>query len=481
MRDRTGRRPGLVLTIVSLGLVLANIDIFVVNVALPSISADLGSTDLSELSWTLNAYAIVLAAFLIPAGRLADRSSRRKGFLLGVAIFVAASVACAAAVSVPMLIGSRVLQAAGAAIMLPTSLGLVLDAYPPERRFGAVRTWAAVGSGAVALAPVVAGPLTDLSWRWVFLINVPLGLVALIGGRRVLPDPEGEGGPLPDLVGASLLVVAISSLTLGLIKGPEWGWSSGRVLGSLVAAALLTALFLVRSARHPSPVFEVGLMRNRAFTLGTLATMLFAAALAGMLLSSVVWVQEVWHWSALEAGLAILPGPALVPVWSAVGAKLIPRFGPGPVVAAGSVAFALAVAWWSAAMTVEPNYFTGMFGGMCLTGVGVGLAMPTLFGAAASSLPAQRFATGSGLVNMIRQIGLTLGVAVLVALSGTARTAADRLDGFQHAWIALTCIALAAGAVGLALRPPQKRRDTAEPAEPAPTTGSAASAGPGAS
>jgi MFS family permease len=154
------KRPGLVLSIVSLGLVLANIDLFVVNVALPSVAADLQAGDLGDLSWTLNAYAIVFAALLVPFGRLADRTSRKAGFLLGAGIFVLASVACAAATSIALLVGFRVLQAVGAAMMLPTSLGLVLDAYPPQRRFGAVRIWAAVGSGAVALAPVVAGPLT---------------------------------------------------------------------------------------------------------------------------------------------------------------------------------------------------------------------------------------------------------------------------------------------------------------------------------
>src|SRR5438067_111178 len=186
MPQRVASRPGVVLTIVSLGLVLSNLDLFVVNVALPSIAHDLHPSDLGDLSWVLNAYAIVFAALLVPAGRLADRTSRKGGFLLGVAIFLIASVACAAATTVPMLIGFRVVQAIGAAMLLPTSLGLVLDAYPPQRRFGAVRIWAAIGSGAVTLAPVVAGPLVDLSWRWVVLINVPIGLVALSGGWRWL-------------------------------------------------------------------------------------------------------------------------------------------------------------------------------------------------------------------------------------------------------------------------------------------------------
>jgi EmrB/QacA subfamily drug resistance transporter len=461
-------RPGFVLFIVTLGLVLANIDLFVVNVALPSIATDLRPGDLSELSWTLNAYAIVFAALLVPFGRLADRTSRRNGFLLGVAVFVVASVACAAAQNIGMLIGFRVLQAVGAAMLLPTSLGLVLDAYPPERRFGAVRTWAAIGSGAVSLAPVMAGPLTDISWRWVFLVNVPIGAAALIGGWWVLPDRGGEGGPLPDLLGAGLLTVAISALTLGLTKGEDWGWASGRVLGPLAVAVVLTVLFLARSARHPSPVFEVGLLRNRPFALGTAATLLFGAALAGMLLSSVLWVQEVWHWSAFRTGLAIFPGPALVPVWSQIAARLMPRFGPGPVVAAGGLAFAGGVLWWAGAITVTPNYASGMLGGISLTGVGVGLAMPTLFGAAASSLPPQRFATGSGVVNMIRQIGLTIGVAVLVAITGQAALGDDRLTAFRHLWIAVAALAVASGAVGYLLGPaPRAARPAPEPASEA--------------
>ncbi|NUT47097.1 MAG: MFS transporter [Saccharothrix sp.] len=450
-------RPGLVLSIVSLGLVLANIDLFVVNVALPAIAEDLRPGDLGVLSWTLNAYAIVFAALLVPLGRLADRAGRKGGFLIGVGVFTLASVACAASTDIGQLVAFRVVQAVGAAMMLPTSLGLVLDAYPPARRFGAVRIWAAVGSGAVALAPVVAGPLTDLSWRWVFLINVPLGLVALVAGWLVLPNAPGEGGPVPDLLGAGLLTFAISALTLGLTKGPDWGWSSSGVVGSLVAAVVLTALFLARSARHPSPVFELGLLRLRPFLLGSLATMLFAAALAQMLLSAVLWTQEVWHWSALMTGLAILPGPALVPVWSIVAGKVLPKLGPGKVVALGSLAFGLGVLWWSWTMAVEPDYFAGMFGGMCLTGVGVGLAMPTLFGAAASALPPQRFATGSGVVNMIRQIGLTVGVAVLVVVTANAVSPADRLVAFQRVWVVAAVIAVGAGVVGYLLGSPARR------------------------
>jgi hypothetical protein len=233
-----------------------------------------------------------------------------------------------------MLIGFRVVQAAGAAMLVPTSLGLVLAAYPPQRRAAAVRIWAA--AGAAAVAPVIAGPLVLISWRWVFIINLPIGIVALVLGWRLLPSIEGERGPAPDALGAGLLIAGIAALTLALVQGGSWGWSSGRVAGLLIAAAVSTAIFAWRSSRHPSPVLEIGLLRSRGFAVATLSTLLISAALGAFLLSGVLWVQDVWHWSALRSGLAIAPGPALVPIWSIAAGKLIPRFGAGPVVGAAA-------------------------------------------------------------------------------------------------------------------------------------------------
>src|SRR3984885_7251375 len=180
--------PNLVLLIVCAGVVLASLDLFIVNVALPSMGRSFGSTGLGDLSWVLNAYAIVYAALLVLFGRLADRYRRERGFLIGVAVFVAASAACAAATSLPMLVAFRVLQAAGAALLTPTSLGLILATFPAERRHSAVRTWTAVGGFAAALGPAVGGVLVEASWRWVFLVNVPIGLAALIAGGRLLPQ-----------------------------------------------------------------------------------------------------------------------------------------------------------------------------------------------------------------------------------------------------------------------------------------------------
>ena len=248
--------PGLVLAIVCAGVVLASLDLFIVNVALPDMARDFGQTGLGDLSWVLNAYAIVYAALLVFLGRLADRYPRQLGFLLGVAVFVAASALCAAAQSMGELVVFRILQAAGAALLTPTSLGLVLATAPPERRQQSVRAWTAVGGLAAALGPVVGGLLVAASWRWVFLVNVPIGLAALAVGWRRLPEVPGHPVPRPDALGAVLVTAGVALLTLGLVKGQEWGWGSPALVATLAGAVVVLAAFAVHTARHRNPLVD---------------------------------------------------------------------------------------------------------------------------------------------------------------------------------------------------------------------------------
>src|SRR5580704_7172283 len=217
-RGASPASPPQVLAIVCAGVVLASLDLFIVNVALPAIARDFPGAGLSELSWVLNGYAIAYASLLVLSGRIADRYRRDHGFLAGVALFTAASAACAAATSVGMLVAFRLVQAAGAALVTPTSLGLVLASYPAERRGGAVRAWTATGGLAAALGPVAGGLLVAASWRWVFFVNVPVGLAALVVGWRRLPDVAGHPGPRPDLLSALLVTGGVGALTLGLVR-----------------------------------------------------------------------------------------------------------------------------------------------------------------------------------------------------------------------------------------------------------------------
>ncbi|RAY12321.1 MFS transporter [Actinomadura craniellae] len=438
---------------------MSNLDVFIVNVALPEIGRYFPDASLASLSWVLNAYAVVFAALLVPAGNFADRVGARGVYLSGIVVFTAASAACALAPDVWSLVAARVVQAFGAALLLPSSLGLLLAASPPERRMSMVRAWTAISGLAVALGPVFGGLLTGIDWHWAFLVNVPIGIAALVVGWRVLPRVPARDLPRPDLFGAAMLTVAIAALALGLVRSEDWGWLSAGTLGSLAVALVLLAGFVLRSARHEAPVLPLSMLRLPAFAPATLANILFSVAFAGMLLSVALWCQQVWDWSPLQTGLAIAPGPLMVPALAMTSGSYIRRWGAGPIAFVGSLTFAAGIAWWYALMEPGGGYVTGMLPGMLLTGVGVGLTLPTLIGAAVSAVPPQSFSTGSGVVTMARQIGMVLGVALLVVAMGGSDELASAFDA---GWLATLAAAVAAAAlcvfVGRAGRAPQPER-----------------------
>jgi EmrB/QacA subfamily drug resistance transporter len=463
-KDRPAVDSRVVLAIVSVGVLLSSLDLFIVNVALPDMGRDFGDTQLSGLSWVLNAYAIVFAALLVPAGRLGDRGSNRTTFLIGLAVFVFGSGLCSAAWNVQSLVVFRVLQAVGGAMLIPSSLGLVLATTPAERRPMAVRLWVAFGGLGAALGPVLGGLLVEIDWRWVFLVNVPIGLAALAVGVRLLPRPRGDGGPLPDVFGAIMLIGAIAAFILALVKGEDWGWTSAGVLVSFAVAVALAVAFAISSARHHSPVVDPTLLRAPNFALMAGNSLFFQIAFAGMLLSVVLWAQNVWEWSALRAGLAIAPGPLVVPIVAILAGRLISRIGAGLTIAAGGIAFAAGLVWWATAVTLEPDYAGGLLGGMILTGIGVGLTLPTSFATGSAGLPPQRFATGSAVLSMARQIGLAIGVAVVVATLGSPTGPQQTLDAFHRSWYVTATIALLAGLIGLAARIPRPALPEPDPA-----------------
>jgi EmrB/QacA subfamily drug resistance transporter len=435
-------KPNRVLAIVCVGMVLANLDLFIVNVALPSIAQDFAGAGLEKLSWILNGYAIVYAALLVFFGRLAERFRRNASFLDGVALFTLASAACAAATNVEMLVAFRVLQAAGAALMTPTSLGLILATFPPEKRGSAVRMWTAIGGFAAALGPLVGGVLVTWSWRWIFLVNVPIGVIALIVGVWKLPSIPGHDVKKPDAWGAALVTFGIGALTFGITKTGDWGWTSHGVAVSLAIAVALLALFVVDCLRSDNPFIDPALFRIRPFSGAVLIMAPYSAAFGAMLLSLALWMQNGWGWSALKTGIAIAPGPFLVPVTSLLLAgRLIARLGAATVIALGIVIFAAGLLWFAVVPTLEPNMSVALTG-MVFLGVGVGLTFPTLMGAGTASLPPSSFATGSGVLNMTRQTFLAVGVALLVAIIGSPLNQAERLAAFQHAWWIMMAITL---------------------------------------
>lgn len=439
---RAPASAGQVLAIVSVGIVLANLDLFIVNVGLPNIARDFKGSNLEDLSWILNGYAIAYAALLVFCGRLAERYRRNTSFLVGVGLFTAASAACAVAQSVEGLVAFRVVQAAGAALMTPTSLGLLLASFPPERRGKAVRTWTAIGGLAAALGPLVGGILVTASWRWIFLVNVPIGLIAMAVGWWKLPEVPGHDVPRPDPIAALMVTGGIGALIFAIIKINDWGWTSRGILISLAVSVVLLALFVLQCLRSSNPFVDPALFRIRQFTGAVLVMAPYSAAFGGMLLSIALWEQTAWGWSALKTGLAIAPGPLLVPTTSLLfGGRLIARYGPSKVVTAGIVFFAAGVLIWSVLIGLEPNAAYVVMG-MVPTGIGVGLTFPTLMGVSTSSLPPSSFATGSGVINMIRQAALAVGVAIFVAVIGVPVTAAQRLGVFHRGWVIMALIAL---------------------------------------
>ncbi|WP_205472797.1 MFS transporter [Nocardioides sp. SYSU D00038] len=438
---------------------LSSLDLFVVNVAFDEIGRDLGvgspgGPTAGDLSWVLNAYAVVVAALLVPFGRLADRYGRRRLFLLGVAVFTLASAACALSGDVWVLVGFRAAQAVGAAAMTPTSLGILLAALPPERRLVGVRVWAAVGAVAAAIGPTVGGLLTELSWRWVFLINVPVGVaMLLVAVRAVADDRVADDAPTPDLVGAALVAGSAGLLALGLVKSHEWGWSAGATWAALAGAVVLALAFARRSARHHTPVIDPALLRVRTFRWSVLAMLLFNVSFAANLLVGVLWLQQVWGYGVLRAGLAVAVGPLLVPLTAAVVQRVLPTASPSRLVTAGSLVCALGCLVAAAGMGESPAYATAYLPAWVVGGIGVGLALPNLMAGSTHDLPPSMAATGSGVVTMARQLGFVVGVSVLFALVGDA-VGVPAVDGFRQTWVvaAVVLVAAAAAATGMRTR-----------------------------
>jgi len=455
-------RRGRVAAIVSVGVFVASLDLFIVNIAFPDLQRDFGGTSLATLSWVLSAYAIVFAALLVPAGRWADRMGRKRAFLGGLAVFTAASAACALAPGVGVLIAARAVQAAGAALLMPASLGLLLPEFPAEKRGLALGIWAAVGGTAAAAGPVVGGLLVELSWRWVFVVNVPVGIVAIVAGARVLHEVREEDGARPDIAGAVLLTGAVGALIAGIVEGPGWGWGSPRVIGLFATAVVLGVGFVVQSARHPEPIIEPELLRVRAFAAANVAGVLFFVAFAAMLLGSVLFLTEVWHQSVLDAGLKIAPGPATAALFSVPGGVLSQRIGPRAVGTIGALVFSAGGLWWRARVGRDVHYAADFLPGMIIGGAGVGLVNPALAGAATAKLPPARLATGSAVLTMSRQLGSALGVALFVAVLGTPLPA-EALGAFGDAWSLMIGAGVASG-VAFALVGPVVKATAGAPA-----------------
>jgi EmrB/QacA subfamily drug resistance transporter len=440
-----------VLLVTAVAVFMSFLDVTIVNIAFPDIRASFPDSSLSRLSWILNAYAIVFAAALVPAGRLADRFGRRRFFFLGTFVFLAASVLCGAAGSVEMLIAGRAVQAIGGAMLVPASLGLLLPEFPLERRATATALWGATGAVAAAAGPSLGGVLVDWQgWRAVFFVNLLIGIPALVPARRLLRESREPQTVFPDALGSLMLAAGVGALALGIVKGPEWGWSSGRVLGSFAAGALLLAAFVLRSARHRAPVFELSLFRVRSFAVANAGGFVFAFGFYALLLCNVLFLTGVWGYSILRAGVALTPGPLMAALFAPIGGRLSDRFGQRVVAVPGSLLFACGALLFALGTGAEPAYLTEFLPANVLGGAGIGLTFAGFGSAAVAELPRNRYSTGGAISNCTRQIGGVLGVSTLIVVLGTP-SAGDALHVFHRAWAFIAFSGLVAAVLGLAL------------------------------
>jgi EmrB/QacA subfamily drug resistance transporter len=424
-----------VLAIASLGAAVAFVDATIVNIAFPNIERSFPATPIGSLSWVLNAYNVIFAAFLVAAGRIADLLGRRRIFILGLELFTAASLLCAVAPSADSLIAFRVLQALGAALVVPASLALVLDAFPIEQRTHGVALLSAVAAAAAGLGPSLGGLLVGVdNWRLVFLVNLPIGMTAIVLARRRLVESRVPGRRrLPDLLGALLFALAIAALVLGVVKGQQWGWGSARIVVSFAAAVLLGAIVAWRCTWHRSPMVDLSLLRIRSFSAANGMTIIAAAGFYGYTLSNVLFLTGVWHYSVLSAGLALTPGPFVAAAVAGPTSRLVQRLGHRPVLCAGGLVWGAGILWLVERVGATPDFLGEWLPGMAILGIGAGTLFPNLSGAAVASAPGESFATATSLNAVARQLGAAFGVAVVVAIIGTPSPLQAHAV-FEHAW-----------------------------------------------
>jgi len=449
------RRRTLVFVVTSLGAFMGSLDLSIVNVAFPALERSFSHDTTATLAWVLTAYSIAFGSLLVIAGRTADRVGARRVFYVGLGVFSLGSALCALSPSVALLIAGRIVQGGGAAAMLPASLSLLLAAYPSSRRTQMVALWGGIGALAVATGPTLGAALvTAGGWRWVFLVNLPVGAFAYLLGRRVLVEGDRNvHHPAPDYFGAALVSGALAALVLAITQGPHWGWSSAKVVVALALSVVLLLIFVRRCARHPEPVLDLTLFRARTFSVANVATLLYAMGFFAMLLGNILFLTSVWHYRIILAGLAVTPGPVVVACVAGPAGRVASRVGFRRVLLAGTCIFTLGLLWYALRVGVRPEYLTAWLPATLLGGLGIGLTFPVLGASAVSSLRSDRYAVGSAVNQTARQVGGAIGIALLVVLVGQPRTVHEALTNFHHLWFFCAAMAAASGLACLFLSP----------------------------
>ncbi|MDX3986692.1 MAG: MFS transporter [Achromobacter sp.] len=412
--------PWPVFWVASIAVFLVSLDGTMLYAAFGALRAGFPEASAADMSWVLNAYTVVYAAMLIPSGGLADTHGRKRMFMMGVVLFLAASAACGLAGSVGWLIAARVLQAIGAALLTPASLSIVLAAFPVSKRAVAVSLWGAVGGLAAAVGPSLGAFVVDAAgWPWSFYINLPLGALSLWFGAGLLRESvKPDARRRVDGVGMTLLMLAVGALALATVQSESPSWS--RLELGVVAAVGVVSLgaFVAWARATPHPLVDLSLFSHRTYRYVNLATLSFGIAFAMMFFAFFFYMTGVWQYSLPRAGLAVTPGPLLVVPTAILTGRLAARLGHRPFLVTGALIYAASGLWFLLVPGEQPAYLTQWLPGLLLSGIGVGMVLPSLSAAAVSRLPAQHYAVGSAVNQATRQIGGVMGVAITVLLLG---------------------------------------------------------------
>ena len=457
------------LAAVAFGLFMIMLDNTVVNVALPSIQRELGM-QLSELEWIVSGYALTFAALMLIGGKLADAYGRRLIFVVGIAVFTLASLACGLASSGEALIAARVAQGVGAALMNPATLSIIAVTFPPRQRGTAIGIWAGTSALALALGPLIGGLLTEhASWNWIFFVNVPIGVLGIAASFLLIDESRDESHERLDLPGLATSGLGLFALTYGLIEANNYGWGSVRIVGAFVVAAVSLTGFILLERRQRAPMLDLTLFRNRTYVGANLAMLLVALAMFGVFFFVSLYMQNVLGYSAVEAGAAFLPMTLLIIVIAPLAGRASDRWGSRWLITGGMVLLAAQLAYFS--QLSDDATFWVLLPALVLGGFGMSMTMTPSSAAAMRAVPVEKAGIGSAVLNACRQVGGSTGIALMGAIMASRLasppTTASFMDGFELALVVASVIALAGAVTAAVLIRPHDRSHGAEPVQQA--------------
>lgn len=407
-----------VFAIASIAIFMVSLDTTILYAGFSNILHSFPTSTAADLSWAMNAYSIVYAAMLIPAGGIADKYGRKKVFLLGMLLFVAASFACGASPSVFWLIVARVFQSLGACLLSPAALAIVLEAFPREQRMVVMGAWGAVGALAAALGPGVGSLIIELGgWQWAFFINIPIGLFCIWQSVTMLEESVQPRDKLRlDWVGILQLMVGVGAIAFSIVELNSVSWSKSALLSIALVGLVMLLSYIPWAKANTEPLFELSLFKNKTFLFANVAGFIFAIAFAIMFFSFFFWMKNIWHFSQSMAGAAIMPGPFTVVPTAILSGKLASRIGHRPLLITGTLTYALSSLWFMTLPDASPDYVTEWLPGLLLSGLSVGLVLPSLSAASVFGLPTKDYAVGSAINHAVRQVGTVVGVSLTVLM-----------------------------------------------------------------